>query len=216
MLPPKIEINVDEFVSTIYNTMEDSRLGNSSKDTDKEVLKYIQKIEEKEEVAYRCFSLINAFEYGLSMEERQHELLNALFVQRVAEHFDQAGILSFEEAEDFLCGRITYYFEVWQKYNKKEERPKLLMAIACMLVYHKPYEEYMSKEEEIDWSLEFIMGVGSLGTSHTIEFAKGYFEKIGQKYQVVFIIDDWIRHGAYAMHYNELTNKWRKMAAPYN
>ena len=122
----KTKIDVDEFVITICDTMEDCRLCNLDEigTVEKDTLECIKKIEKKEEVAYQCFSLINAFEYGLSMEEWQHELLNALFVQRVARHFDQAKILSFEEANIFLYARITYYFEVWQKYNNHEERPK--------------------------------------------------------------------------------------------
>ena len=216
MRPFKIKINVDDFVTTIYNTIDDFNWRNSVKDVDKDVLKYIQKIEEKEEVAYKCFSLINAFEYGLCMEEWQHELLNALFVKQVAKYFDHAKILSFEEAERFLCSRITYYFETWQKYNTSEERPKLLMAIACMLVYHKSYEEYMSKEEEIDYSPEFICGVGFKGTSHTMEFAKAFLGDIGKKYHIVFNNDDKIRHADYAMHYQELIIKWRKIAFSYN
>ena len=55
-----------------------------------------------------------------------------------------------------------------------------------------------------------------MGTSHTVEFAKYYFEKIGQKYQVVFNNDDETRHAAYAMRYNELIHKWRKITASYN
>ena len=45
MQPFKKKINVDEFISLIHDTMEDGRLRNSFKDKDKDVLKYIQKIE---------------------------------------------------------------------------------------------------------------------------------------------------------------------------
>ena len=112
MLPTKTKISVDEFVKTIYNEIVIYKWVNSVTDKDKDILNYIQKIEEKEEVAYKCFSFINAFEYGLGLEEEwHHELLNVLLVQRLSKHLDQAKILSLPEAELFLYDRITYYFE---------------------------------------------------------------------------------------------------------
>jgi hypothetical protein len=200
------KIGADEFVSIVHLAMDDCRWKGPA---DEDVRKYIEKIEEKEEVAYQCFYIINSFEYGLNMEGWQHELLNVLFVRCVADHFDKTNILAFAEAEKFLFDRINYYFEVWQKYKKDTAWLKLPMAIACMLVYQKPYEEYMSKGDEVNYSPGF-WGVGLMAVSYTVGFAKGYFEKIGQKYQVVFDNNDKIRHTSYAMHYNDL-NKWRKI-----
>jgi len=203
-------MDVDEFVSAIYSTMNDCPVWNVVKGMDKGVLEYMQKVEEKEKLAYQCFHYIRAFEYGLNLEEWQHELLNVLLVQRAVEHLNQAKILSLAEAEKFLYDKITYYVEMWQKYNTSEDRQKLMMAVACMLIYQKPYEEYMSREEEIDWSPDLIYGIGMV-VSYTETFAQEWYETIGKKYQVVFNNDDAIRHTTYAIHYKELINTWRKI-----
>jgi len=191
-----MEISVEEVVSAIFEVMSsrDFHLGPS-------VLgDFYGEVTHLEEIAYDSFCFVRAFGCSFKLERWQHELLNVVFLTKIAKYCDENKILDCRNAGPFIFGRWSYYYDMWARGIEPDSPPtELPLSLACMLVYHRRYEELATDKEELDVQLPILGAVIMTFTTELIKEFKKEYEDVN----IIFDSHDSVRHATYVIRFGE-------------
>lgn len=188
-----MEISLEEFVAAIFEAMSSEKWGPSI------IGDFHGKVTHLEEIAYRSFCCVRAFECSLKLEQWKLELLNAVFLNEVADYCDKNNILDRRNAERFIFDRWFYYYDAWAKGTAPDYiATELPMSLAGMLVQHKHYEKLTFDKIDAD-----ILILGAVIMNYTTSLI-GEFKKQWEDVRITFNSNDAVKHDAYVIKFHEM------------
>ncbi len=185
-----MEISLEEFVAAIFEAMSSRKWGLS-------ILRdFHGKVTHLEEIAYKSFCTVRAFECSFKLEQWKLELLNAVYLNKVADYCDKNNIMECRNAERFIFDRWFYYYNAWAKGTAPDYiATELPMSLAGMLAQHKRYEELTLDKDMLDAD---YLRLGLFIMNYTTSLI-GEFKKQWEDVCIIFDSNDALKYDDFAI-----------------